>query len=82
MSRPTASARRERVVLTGYFLGLGVMMAVWGARMPAVQLAAQLSTARLSLVLLAAALGMVAGLRSRIPIDHEDGSDRTGSLDG
>ncbi|MEV5843678.1 MFS transporter [Streptomyces sp. NPDC051985] len=62
MSRPTASARRERVVLTGYFLGLGAVMAVWGARMPAVQLAAQLSTARLSLVLLAAALGMVAGL--------------------
>ncbi|MEU9155069.1 MFS transporter [Streptomyces sp. NPDC048417] len=62
MSRPTASARRERFVLTGYFLGLGAVMAVWSARMPAVQLAAQLSTARLSLVLLAAALGMVAGL--------------------
>lgn len=62
MSPPTASARRERVVLTGYFLGLGAVMALWGARMPAVQHAAQLSTARLSLVLLAAALGMVAGL--------------------
>jgi hypothetical protein len=62
MSRPTASARRERAVLSGYFLGLGAVMAVWGARMPAVQHAAQLSTARLSLVLLAAALGMVAGL--------------------
>ncbi|MEV6512964.1 MFS transporter [Streptomyces sp. NPDC051642] len=62
MSRSPASARRTRAVLTGYFLGLGVVMAVWGARMPAVQYAAQLSTARLSLVLLAAALGMVAGL--------------------
>lgn len=62
MSRSPASARRTRAVLTGYFLGLGVVMAVWGARMPAVQHAAQLSTARLSLVLLAAALGMVAGL--------------------
>ncbi|MGQ4482648.1 MFS transporter [Streptomyces sp. SAS_276] len=62
MSQPTAPARRERIVLTGYFLGLGAVMALWGARMPAVQHAAQLSTARLSLVLLAAALGMVAGL--------------------
>ncbi|MFF3372060.1 MFS transporter [Streptomyces sp. NPDC002680] len=64
MSRPPVSARRERRVLIGYFLGLGVVMAVWGARMPAVQHAAQLSTARLSLVLLAAALGMVVGLMS------------------
>ncbi|MGQ4436635.1 MULTISPECIES: MFS transporter [unclassified Streptomyces] len=62
MSRPPASARRTHAVLTGYFLSLGVVMAVWGARMPAIQYAAQLSTARLSLVLLAAALGMVAGL--------------------
>lgn len=62
MSRPPASARRERTVLSGYFLGLGAVMAIWGARMPAVQHAAQLSTAHLSLVLLAAALGMVAGL--------------------
>ncbi|MFD3589740.1 MFS transporter [Streptomyces sp. NPDC058683] len=62
MSQPTAPARRERIVLTGYFLGLGAVMALWGARMPAVQHASDLSTARLSLVLLAAALGMVAGL--------------------
>ncbi|MFF4256655.1 MFS transporter [Streptomyces sp. NPDC001663] len=62
MSHLLASARRERVVLTGYFLGLGAVMALWGARMPAVQHAAHLSTGRLSLVLLAAALGMVAGL--------------------
>ncbi|UIX34414.1 MFS transporter [Streptomyces sp. GQFP] len=62
MSHLLASARRERTVLTGYFLGLGAVMALWGARMPAVQHAAHLSTARLSLVLLAAALGMVAGL--------------------
>ncbi|MGC0405311.1 MFS family permease [Streptomyces sp. SAI-126] len=62
MSHLLASARRERTVLTGYFLGLGAVMALWGARMPAVQHAAHLSTGRLSLVLLAAALGMVAGL--------------------
>ncbi|WP_259408240.1 MFS transporter [Streptomyces akebiae] len=37
-------------------------MAVWGARMPAVQQAADLSTAGLALVLLAAAVGMVIGL--------------------
>ncbi|GGS93097.1 MFS transporter [Streptomyces chromofuscus] len=55
--------RRSRGLLTGYFLGLGVVMAVWGARMPAVQQAAHLSTAHLALVLLAAALGMVAGLQ-------------------
>ncbi|GAU70715.1 putative major facilitator superfamily transporter [Streptomyces sp. NBRC 110611] len=64
MSRTTASARRSRGLLTGYFLGLGVVMAVWGARMPAVQQAAHLSTAHLALVLLAAALGMVAGLQA------------------
>ncbi|WP_308314216.1 MFS transporter [Streptomyces sp. GbtcB7] len=64
MSRPDASLRRSRALLTGYFLGLGVVMAVWGARMPAVQNAAHLTTGSLSLVLLAAALGMVAGLQA------------------
>ncbi|WP_055495498.1 hypothetical protein [Streptomyces sp. TP-A0356] len=64
MSRANASVRRSRVLLTGYFLGLGVVMAVWGARMPAVQQAAHLTTAGLSLVLLAAAVGMVAGLQA------------------
>ncbi|MFJ4689232.1 MFS transporter [Streptomyces sp. NPDC088789] len=59
-----APVRRSRTVLTGYFLGLGVIMAVWGARMPAVQAAADLTTAQLSLVLLAAAVGMVVGLRT------------------
>ncbi|KOT92730.1 MFS transporter [Streptomyces sp. NRRL F-4711] len=49
--------------MTGYFLGLGTIMAVWGARMPAVQQAAHLSTAGLALILLAAAIGMVAGLQ-------------------
>ncbi|MFF1280632.1 MFS transporter [Streptomyces sp. NPDC058299] len=64
MSRTDASVRCSRVLLTGYFLGLGVVMAVWGARMPAVQHAAHLTTAGLSLVLLAAAVGMVAGLQA------------------
>ncbi|MGW2647121.1 MFS transporter [Streptomyces sp. NPDC001393] len=39
-------------------------MAVWGARMPAVQQTAHLSTADLALVLLTAALGMVTGLQT------------------
>jgi MFS family permease len=54
---------RSRRLLIGYFAGLGAVMAVWGARMPAVQKSAGLSTADLALVLLAAALGMVAGLQ-------------------
>ncbi|GAA3796588.1 MFS transporter [Streptomyces phyllanthi] len=56
-------AIRSRRLLMGYFAGLGVVMAVWGARMPAVQQAAELSTAALALVLLAAAIGMVLGLQ-------------------
>ncbi|SNT34049.1 MFS transporter [Actinacidiphila glaucinigra] len=56
---PPATARR---LLTGYFVGMGALMAVWGARMPAVQSAAHLSAGQLSLVLLGAAAGMVAGL--------------------
>ncbi|MEU9246612.1 MFS transporter [Streptomyces sp. NPDC048385] len=63
MKTAPLTPRRGRGLLTGYFLGLGVVMAVWGARMPAVQQAAHLSTAHLALVLLAAALGMVAGLQ-------------------
>ncbi|MEE1765322.1 MFS transporter [Streptomyces sp. SP18BB07] len=64
MKTAPVTIRRSRVLLTGYFFGLGVVMAIWGARMPAVQQAAHLSTAHLGLVLLAAALGMVAGLQA------------------
>ncbi|MDX2827809.1 MFS transporter, partial [Streptomyces ipomoeae] len=64
MKTAPLTARRSSGLLTGYFLGLGVAMAIWGARMPAVQQAAHLSTAHLALVLLAAALGMVAGLQA------------------
>ncbi|MFI8308731.1 MFS transporter [Streptomyces sp. NPDC085927] len=63
MSTVHASYRRSRTTLIGYFLALGVVMAVWGARMPAVQQVAHLSTGLLAVVLLAAALGMVAGLQ-------------------
>ncbi|GGL36701.1 hypothetical protein [Nocardia jinanensis] len=55
---------RSRGLLTGYFAGLGVVMAIWGTRIPAVQAAAGLDTAGLAAVLLAAAVGMVAGLRA------------------
>lgn len=55
---------RNRSVLTGYFAGLGVLMAVWGTRIPAVQESAGLDTAGLAAVLLAAAVGMVAGLQA------------------
>ncbi|AVH55657.1 MULTISPECIES: MFS transporter [Streptomyces] len=61
---------RSRRLLTGYFAGLGVVMAVWGARMPAVQNTAEVSTAGLALVLLAAALGMVAGLQTGGRLAH------------
>lgn len=58
-----APPRAARRLLTGFFVGLGVVMAVWGARMPAVQAAAHLGPGRLAVVLLAAAAGMVAGLQ-------------------
>ncbi|MFF4250550.1 MFS transporter [Streptomyces sp. NPDC001663] len=61
---------RSRRLLTGYFAGLGVVMAVFGARMPAVQNTAEVSTAGLALVLLAAALGMVAGLQTGGRLAH------------
>ncbi|MDF3146948.1 MFS transporter, partial [Streptomyces sp. T21Q-yed] len=61
---------RSRRLLTGYFAGMGVVMAVFGARMPAVQHTADLSTAGLALVLLAAALGMVAGLQTGGRLAH------------
>ncbi|MFG3261629.1 MFS transporter [Streptomyces bobili] len=61
---------RSRRLLTRYFAGLGVVMAVWGARMPAVQNTAEVSTAGLALVLLAAALGMVAGLQTGGRLAH------------
>ncbi|MFJ1874187.1 MFS transporter [Streptomyces chartreusis] len=60
---PPAPPRASRRLLTGVFALVGVGMAVWGARMPAVQAAASLGPGRLALVLLAAAAGMVAGLQ-------------------
>ncbi|WP_443070744.1 MFS transporter [Streptomyces sp. NBC_01601] len=58
-----APPREARRLLTGVFAVLGVVMAAWGARMPAVQATADLGPGRLAIVLLAAAAGMVAGLQ-------------------
>jgi MFS family permease len=53
----------DRRLLLGVFAVMGLVMAVWGTRMPSVQRVANLGTGRLSLVLLGAAVGMVAGLQ-------------------
>ncbi|MFF9158284.1 MFS transporter [Streptomyces sp. NPDC014846] len=70
--RPVSSRR----LLSGVFVLLGVVMAVWGARMPAVQDAAHLSSGRLALVLLAAAAGMVLGLQLGGRLAHRYGPAR------
>ncbi|MER6531700.1 MFS transporter [Streptomyces sp. NPDC001508] len=72
MKSPTIAARRSRALLTGYFFGLGTVMAMWGARMPAIQQTAHLTTGQLTVVLLAAALGMVAGLQTAGRLAHLD----------
>ncbi|MER6409232.1 MFS transporter [Streptomyces viridosporus] len=71
-ARPVSSRR----LLSGVFALLGVVMAVWGARMPAVQAAAQLGPGRLAVVLLAAAAGMVLGLRLGGRLAHRHGPAR------
>lgn len=59
----SAPPRTDRRLLTRIFAALGVVMAVWGARMPALQAAAHLTAGELAVVLLGAAVGMVAGLQ-------------------
>lgn len=71
-----APPRAARRVLTGYYGGHGVVMAVWGARMPAVQAAAQLSPGHLAEVLFAAAASMVAGLHLGGRLAHRHGPAR------
>ncbi|MER5984351.1 MFS transporter [Streptomyces sp. NPDC001787] len=61
-ARVAPSTKRSRLLLIGYFATLGVVMAVWGARMPAVRAAADLQSGGLAVVLLSAAAGMVGGL--------------------
>ncbi|MEV7283244.1 MFS transporter [Streptomyces sp. NPDC093252] len=70
------SLETSRRLLTAFFAGLGAAMAVWGARLPSVQDAAQIGAGRLSLVLLAAALGMVAGLQLGCHLAHRHGPSR------
>ncbi|MEU5200400.1 MFS transporter [Streptomyces scabiei] len=66
----------SRRLLSGVFALLGVVMAVWGARLPAVQAAAQLGPGRLAIVLLAAAAGMVLGLQLGGRLAHRYGPAR------
>jgi MFS family permease len=57
-----AELRRQRLLSTGYFALAGITMALWGARLPALQARLHLHTATLSLGLLGAAAGMTLGL--------------------
>ncbi|MFK0154255.1 MFS transporter [Streptomyces sp. NPDC090493] len=72
----SAPPARDRRLLLGVFSVLGLVMAVWGTRMPAVQSAAELGPGQLSLVLLGAAAGMVAGLQLGGSLAHRHGSSR------
>ncbi|MFK0142531.1 MFS transporter [Streptomyces murinus] len=73
---PHAAVTTERRLLTAVFAVLGVVMAVWGARMPAVQAASGVGSGRLALILLAAAAGMVVGLRVGSRLAHTYGPSR------
>ncbi|MFD7340384.1 MFS transporter [Streptomyces violascens] len=75
-TRVAPSMQRSRLLLIGYFATLGVVMAVWGARMPAVRAAADLQSGGLAVVLLSAAAGMVGGLLIGGRIAHRFGSSR------
>ncbi|MFF4188471.1 MFS transporter [Streptomyces sp. NPDC001691] len=75
-TRVAPSMQRSRLLLIGYFATLGVVMAVWGARMPAVRAAADLQSGGLAVVLLSAAAGMVGGLLIGGRIAHRLGSSR------
>ncbi|MFI1700427.1 MFS transporter [Streptomyces bobili] len=72
----TVRLASSRLLVSGVFAILGVVMAVWGARMPAVQAAANLGPGRLAIVLLAAAAGMVMGLQLGGRLAHRYGPAR------
>ncbi|WP_331732361.1 MFS transporter (plasmid) [Streptomyces sp. NBC_00015] len=73
---PFAPPRADRRVLIRFFAVPGMVMAVWGARMPAVQAVAHLGPGRLALVLLGAAAGMVAGVQAGGRWAHRHGTSR------
>ena len=60
---PVVLPRVQRRALNGYFAAAGVVMAVWGARLPSVQARLHLGDGSLSIGLLSAAAGMVLGLQ-------------------
>ncbi|MDX3020141.1 MFS transporter [Streptomyces acidiscabies] len=72
----SAPPTNDRRLLLGVFAVLGLVMAVWGTRLPAVQSAAHLGPGHLSLVLLGAAAGMVAGLQIGGRLAHRHGPSR------
>ncbi|MGW2686424.1 MFS transporter [Streptomyces sp. NPDC001414] len=74
--RSAAATTADRRLLIAVFAALGVVMAVWGARMPAVQAASALGPGQLALILLAAAAGMVVGLRLGSRLAHTYGPSR------
>ena len=59
-----AQMRRQRRLVSGYFACAGIVTAVWGARLPSVQARLHLGPGGLSVGLLCAAAGMVAGLQA------------------
>lgn len=73
-ARQLTPLRADRRVLIRFFAVPGMAMAVWGARMPAVQAAAHLGPGRLALVLLGAAAGMVLGVQAGGRWAHRHGS--------
>ncbi|WP_330351716.1 MFS transporter [Streptomyces sp. NBC_00582] len=72
----SAPPTNDRRLLLGVFAVLGLAMAVWGTRLPAVQSTAHLGPGQLSLVLLGAAAGMVAGLQLGGRLAHRHGPSR------
>lgn len=73
-ARQVTPPRADRRVLIRFFAVPGMVMAVWGSRMPAVQAAAHLGPGRLALVLLGAAAGMVVGVQAGGRWAHRHGS--------
>ncbi|MFJ9378934.1 MFS transporter [Streptomyces sp. NPDC101455] len=74
--RDQQSPAASRRLLIGIFALVGIVMATWGARMPAVRDSAHLGSGGLAIVLMAAAVGLVAGLQVGGRVAHRYGSSR------
>jgi len=71
-----ARLRRQRLVCCAYFALAGITMALWGARLPAVQARLHLDTASLSAGLFSAAAGMAVGLTAGGRLGDRVGAQR------